>query len=210
MSALDRLHGNWIHHRRIRVLAAQFAKTLPPKTRRLLDVGCGDGSLALAIQKLRPDIEIHGLDVYRRPNTAIPVTVFDGFSLPFNAKEFDVVMFADVLHHTTDPHLLMREALRVAQCGVAIKDHVQRGFLERKTLTFMDWVGNARHGVALPYNYWSPQQWQSAFESLKLKPTSWLTKLGLYPFPANLLFERSLHFVALLQTADQRDFTPPP
>ena len=62
----------------------------------------------------------------------------------------------------------------------------------------MDWVGNAPHGVVLPYNYWTKSQWDVVFEDLNLCVDSWEPRLNLYPFPANLLFDRSLHFIASL------------
>jgi hypothetical protein len=63
----------------------------------------------------------------------------------------------------------------------------------------MDWVGNARHGVALPYNYWSRAEWTRAFDAAALEPTTMVSRLGLYPAPASWLFDRSLHFVAALR-----------
>jgi SAM-dependent methyltransferase len=196
MNLLSRMHGAWVHEPRVKVLASLFARLIPSGAKSLLDVGCGDGILAREIHELRPDIIVQGLDVFARPNAAIPVTVFDGVHLPFAQGEFDVIMFADVLHHTADPRVLLREAVRVAGQGVAIKDHLMQGFLASRTLAFMDWMGNAAHGVALPYNYWRPDQWTAAFRELDLAPGAWETSLRLYPWPARLLFERSLHFVA--------------
>ena len=63
----------------------------------------------------------------------------------------------------------------------------------------MDWVGNAHHGVRLPYNYWSNMQWKSNFEKLNLVIDVWISKLSLYPKPASWLFDRKLHFVAKLK-----------
>ena len=200
MNPFGRVHGDWIHKRRVSVLASRFAAVIPPGARRMLDVGCGDGRLACALQALRPDLSIHGLDVFVRPDAAIPVTVFDGSRLPYGKAEFDAVMFADVLHHTTDPLVLLREGARVARLGLAIKDHLRQGMLAQATLSFMDWVGNASHGVALPCNYWRPEQWRDAFQQIGLKPAVWETRLNLYPKPADLLFERSLHFLAWLES----------
>jgi SAM-dependent methyltransferase len=199
MSLLSRVHTSWVHERRVKVLATRFADLFPPETRRVLDVGCGDGRLAREIKLLRTELDIQGLDVFARPGAAIPVTVFDGRRLPFEKGSFDVVMFSDVLHHTEDPGELVREAARVARVGLAIKDHLEQGLLAHATLSLMDLIGNAAHGVALPYNYWRLDQWESAFRDIGLKPVIWQTKLGLYPVPANMLFERSLHFIALLQ-----------
>jgi hypothetical protein len=93
---------------------------------------------------------------------------------------------------------LLREAVRVARQGLLIKDHTLTGFLAGRTLRLMDRVGNQRHGVALPYNYWTLQEWLNSFEALGLKIGAWKTKLGVFTPPANWLFERSLHFVARL------------
>jgi len=63
----------------------------------------------------------------------------------------------------------------------------------------MDWVGNARHNVALLYNYWTQAEWHGAFEKMGLSVSSWESDLELYPFPADLIFDRSLHFIAALR-----------
>jgi hypothetical protein len=111
----------------------------------------------------------------------------------------DVVMLVDVLHHAADPMLLLREAIRVARRAIIIKDHRRNGLLARATLKFMDRVGNCRHGVALPYNYWSQTQWLQAFQTLGLNVRFWQQQLRLYNWPAGLWFDRSLHFIARLE-----------
>jgi len=107
-------------------------------------------------------------------------------------------MFVDVLHHTNDPVRLLREAKRVGK-SIVIKDHIRQGRAAGATLRFMDWVGNARHNVALPYNYWSPAQWASAFKTVGLRVVEMRSSLGLYPAPASWIFERDLHFVGRLE-----------
>jgi hypothetical protein len=62
----------------------------------------------------------------------------------------------------------------------------------------MDWVGNSAYGVHLPYNYWSKSEWDLAFAQLGAEVEHWQARLRLYPFPASLLFDRSLHFIARL------------
>jgi len=104
----------------------------------------------------------------------------------------------DVLHHTKDPMILLREAARVARKTVVIKDHILDGFFAGPTLRVMDRVGNARYGVSLPYNYWSKPKWLQAFDALRMEVGSWTTQLKLYPWPASWLLDRSLHFVARL------------
>ena len=123
---------------------------------------------------------------------AMPVQTFDGESIPYEDDSFDVVMFVDVLHHASQPMTLLREAVRVARQAILIKDHLVEGTFAYSTLRFMDWVGNARHGVALPYDYWTLAKWHRVFDDLGLNIDFWQSNLRLYPFPADLIFGRSL------------------
>ena len=110
-------------------------------------------------------------------------------------------MLSDVLHHTETPLDLLREALRVSRGGLVIKD-VTTGApdpLARATLVGMDWVGNARHNVPLPYNFFTRKQWQDAFDELGLAESNRRERFGLYPWPATLLFERRMHFACKLR-----------
>jgi hypothetical protein len=65
-------------------------------------------------------------------------------------------------------------------------------------LRFMDYVGNSRHRVALPYNYLSKAEWNELHLLLDLKIAAQVNELGLYPRPFDFVFGAGLHFVALL------------
>lgn len=198
MKVTAAVHRELVFNRRVRILSQLLAEQMPQGA-KVLDVGCGDGTIALLVSQHRPDITITGVDVLVRETTAIPVDKFDGLTLPYDDGSFDVVMFCDVLHHTDDPAVLLREARRVASQAVVLKDHTMDGLLAGPTLRFMDWVGNAPHGVVLPYNYWPEGRWRKAFEDIGLAPRTWINRLDLYPGPAGWLFDRSLHFVARLE-----------
>jgi SAM-dependent methyltransferase len=203
MSLIESIHGGYIHKRRISILSDWCSKLIPSNS-RVLDVGCGDGQLARLITSKRPDISIQGIDVHLRNGAAIPVEVFDGKSIPYDRDSFDVVMFVDVLHHTREPISLLREAIRTAHKAILIKDHLVKGPFAYPTLRFMDWVGNVRHGVALPYNYWTPAKWHRVFTKLGFNIISWDANLNLYPLPADLIFGRCLHFITKLETPAQK------
>jgi ubiquinone/menaquinone biosynthesis C-methylase UbiE len=173
-----------------------------PRDTTVLDVGCGDGLLDRMLMNARPDLRIEGIDVLLRPQTHIPVTLFDGRRIPHPDKSFDAVTFVDVLHHTDDPAVLLAEAGRVARRCVVIKDHTNDTALSGPILRFMDWLGNERHGVRLPYNYWSSAQWSRAFAGLGWKLREDRRDLGLYPAPADLVFGRGLHCLVRLDVAD--------
>jgi SAM-dependent methyltransferase len=197
MSLIESIHGGYVHQRRVRVLSNQLGKLLPQNARGL-DVGCGDGLIAYLIMQKRPDVKIKGIDVIVRSRTYIPVEHFEGQSIPYQDGSFDAVIFADVLHHTDEPTALLQEAVRVSRKAIVIKDHIEQGLFARQTLRFMDWVGNARHGVSLPYNYWARQTWLEVFNALDLEVAAWRKDLPLYPWPLSSIFCRSLHFIVRL------------
>lgn len=194
---VDRLHGRVVHTRRIERLVAHLGPLIP-RSASVLDVGCGDGLLAARLQSARPDLRIRGLDVLTRPKTFVPVDLFDGENIPAGERSWDIVTCIDVLHHVDDPVRLLAECARVGRRAVVIKDHLREGWGAMTTLRFMDRVGNARHGVRLPYNYLSHAEWRSALGRANLSADVWDERLGLYPVPADWIFGRRLHFIARL------------
>lgn len=198
MNLFESVHDRYMRIWRMRILSEHLA-ALIPKDAVVLDVGCGDGQLSFLISRKRPDLHFKGVDVLVRDQTYIPVEEFAGQVIPYDDASFDVIMFADVLHHTEDPMILLSEAVRVVRSAIVVKDHTNDGIFAEATLRFMDWVGNARFGVVLPYNYWSKQNWLDAFRRLNLAIEVWKKDLRLYPRPASWIFGRSLHFVAKLK-----------
>ena len=194
---LDTVHGGLVHQRRVDVLSRHLAE-LTPAGAKVLDVGCGDGLITALVAERRLDVQASGIDIATRGETHIPVSEFDGRSIPRGDREVDVVMLVDVLHHADDPARLLAEAVRVADRAIVLKDVMTLGMLSRTTLRFMDWVGNARHGVPLPYLFWSQERWQRAFRELNLVVEAERRRLGLYPPPFNLAFERRMHFIVRL------------
>ena len=202
MTLLGGLHGRLVHERRVRVLAEHAARLIPSHA-QVLDVGSGDGLLAAAIGAQRPDLRIEGIDVQVRDGVTIPVSAFDGRRIPKASRSVDVVTFFDVLHHAGEPLELLREGTRVARSSVVLKDHLCNTAVARRILRFMDEVGNVRHGVPFPHNYWSSRQWSSAIEELDLERGVWqVGGLGLYAWPARLVFGGGLHVLARLDVRE--------
>ena len=193
----DFIHKNMTYDRRVRVLAKHIAAQIEPGA-RILDIGCGDGQISELVASQVQDAAMSGIDVMERSIANIDVSRYDGLNIPFADNSVDYCVFVDVLHHADQPLRVMQEASRVARKYVVIKDHLADGFLGWQTLRFMDWVGNERHGVALPYNYFKHREWQHHFEQLGLKVESWNTRLDIYPVWCSWAFDRKLHFVAKL------------
>ena len=198
LSWLARLHNGLVHRRRVRVLVEMLAHELP-KGASILDIGCGDGMLAHLLAESRPDIAIEGVEVSVRPGCRIPCRLFTGGKLPFDDSSFDVCLFIDVLHHSDELNPLIQEARRVCRSSILIKDHLSENAIDRHTLQIMDWVGNRPHGVRLPFNYLSKEQWLRVFHEERLKIEKWISDVPLYSFPLSLIVGRGLHFVAVLK-----------
>ena len=206
---LERAHAAFVYTRRIERLSEALA-ALIPRGARVLDVGSGDGALAAAILARRADLELEGVDVLVRPGASIPITEFDGERLPYGDAAFDAVLLADVLHHAERPGVLLAEAKRVASTRIVLKDHLLQGALAQRTLELMDRTGNRRYGVTLRYEYWPRARWERTFRELGLRVAEWNEDLGLYPWPARLVFDRSLHFVAALEPRAATAVSSPP
>jgi SAM-dependent methyltransferase len=198
LSWISRCHHALVAPRRTRVLAELLAARIPQRA-SVLDIGCGDGTIGKLILGLRPDVSVQGVEFLVRAMCKVECQSFDGSRLPFPDESFDVCLFVDVLHHTNDPRILLREAARVTREWILLKDHLDENFFDDLTLRLMDCVGNRPHGVTLTYNYQSRAQWVEHFAKCGLAQTHWSTHVPLYPFPFNLLIGRGLHFVSLLK-----------
>jgi SAM-dependent methyltransferase len=198
---VGKAHGQLVHPRRIATLGRRLAAMLPAAS-TLLDIGCGDGTIAKIVEQSAPGLTVSGAEFAPRADCAIPCLGFDGIDLPYPDQSFDGCMFVDVLHHSRDALTILRDAARVSRSFILIKDHVAESKFDHMTLHFMDWIGNRPHGVELPYNYFSSQQWQELYRSAGLVEVRVERKIPIYPFPFSLVFGRNLHFIALLKKVD--------
>ena len=195
---INSCHKALVSGRRTPALAELLAAMLPQRA-SVLDIGCGDGVISSLIASLRPDVSIQGVEFLVRPGCKIECRAFDGLTLPHPDASFDVCLFVDVLHHTEDPAILLREAVRVTRDFVLLKDHVDENILDDITLRFMDWVGNRPHGVVLTYNYQSHREWTEHFSRCGLREQTWTCDVPHYRWPFSLVVGRKLHFVAMLR-----------
>ena len=71
----------------------------------------------------------------------------------------------------------------------------------------MDWVGNAPHGVRLPYNFKDLAYWPSFAAENGLEVRQFNSRVDLYPSPFNRLFGRDgMDFAMLLEKRATNSF----
>lgn len=196
-SAFSKLHHSLVLNRRTSRIAIRIADLLPPNV-SVLDVGSGNGRLARIIMDRRPDVKIHGLEVLKWPEQQIETSLYDGLAIPFERDAWDFCLACDVLHHSHAPEKLFAELVRVSKRGIVVKEHNSDSFVAFITLCIMDWVGNRGHGVGLTYNYFSSHRWRNVFESSELRIERMDSNLKLYPIPFRWVFDRNLHFIAIM------------
>ncbi|MDP6544397.1 MAG: methyltransferase domain-containing protein [Phycisphaerae bacterium] len=202
LKVVSAVHRRCVYGGRVARLAEAIGALCPEGPQKILDVGCGDGHIAKTLaDRLGDGCEISGIDVLVRDAPAIPVTRYDGRTMPFGDDSFDTVLLIDVLHHTGDPAALLAEAARVAGGSVIVKDHVCESRLDKWLLSFMDWVGNRPHGVALEYNYLSAAEWDNCIAAAGLVREYHTANVKLYRWPLSVFFERRMHVLMKLVAA---------
>ena len=193
------LHNRMVHTNRVDTIANTISENLPNDINNILDIGCGDGLISKKINAKLPKLNFTGIDVMERPTCHINYVSFDGVNIPFQQKEFDAIQLIDVLHHTNNIEKVLDNAIKYTSKYIIIKDHIYSNQLDFQTLKFMDWIGNAPHGVKVIFNFQKENTWEKYFELFSLEKIYYNNKIKLYPTLANSIFGRKLHFVAILR-----------
>jgi len=100
-----------------------------------IEIGSGPGSVLSVMRK--ENYTVDGLDIadngYREDLRPI---VYDGEGMPFTDKTYDAALLLTVLHHTSDPDAIIREAARIAKRIVIIEDVYEDRVMEWLTKRF--------------------------------------------------------------------------
>jgi SAM-dependent methyltransferase len=124
---------------------------------RVLDVGCGAGSVAKAVKRERSDLDVVACDVSRSAlaaANAIPGGVAFELApaehLPFGDGEFDFVWIFDVLEHVESPEQVLAEVARVLRPAggfhIVLPLEGQPWTLYRLVGCGTRWTAKVRHG----------------------------------------------------------------
>lgn len=145
-----------------------------PAPRSILDFGCGDGWFAATLGQTWPETPLTAVDVKRRERSLVAPLIYDGRTLPFADRQFDLVYAIDVLHHCADPMASLHDVMRCSGRLLVIKDHVAFSGLDRLVLAVLDELGNRRFGIPSPYAYQHGWAWIEAIERAGFARRGWV------------------------------------
>ena len=135
----------------------------------ILDLGCGNGLFAHALQDVPNISKVCGVDVVDYRKTDIDFRLYkEGSQIPFDDDTFDITFIIEVLHHSEDAIHLLKEAQRVTNSQSVIFEDIVTTKRRLKFMKMFDILMNIRHGVNTPFCFKPEIEWLSIFSNLNL------------------------------------------
>ncbi len=157
-----------LYRDRARQIAPHIVPFIPARS-QVLDLGCGTGSVIKQL-KLATRCQATLVDVqYNSMCDQYPVLIYDGTHLPFPDHQFSVTLITAVLHHTSNPHQVIREAIRVTSKHLIIMEDVFTDPLSRLITFVGDCILNWE--IHSPFTNHSAADWAAIFHSHHLQIT---------------------------------------
>lgn len=110
----ERPGNEFFHNTRYQSIAKWISESIRPFTpSKILDIGCGDGFIMEAMQRIYPKASIEGIEPY---NEAVKIARLKGFEVYqgkveqeiLTNKKFDLVYSTNVIQHTESPGLFIQ------------------------------------------------------------------------------------------------------
>jgi ubiquinone/menaquinone biosynthesis C-methylase UbiE len=100
------------------------------RDKRVLDIGCGDGTYSVELIDVGGAASVLGLEPAEQAvavarsrigDAPLSFEVGSAYAIPFPSRSFDIAYIRGVLHHVDRPVDVLREALRVAATVVVVE-----------------------------------------------------------------------------------------
>ncbi|MCO6499420.1 MAG: class I SAM-dependent methyltransferase [Vicingus serpentipes] len=136
------------------------------KDSSILDVGSGNGLVSWKLKQL--GYKVTPIDITSQAfDSSVKPIIYNGRSIPFKDKEFDVALLLSVLHHTNSPEEVLRETERVAKRVIINEDIYDNTFQKYLTL-FLDSFVNLGYSPC-PRTNKNDKEWKRTFKNLEWK-----------------------------------------
>ncbi len=135
-----------------------------PRPGTAVDVGAGDGYYAARLMERGLIEKITPVEVLLREKSELEPVLYDGHTLPFPDRSFDLSYAIDVIHHSADPEHTLSELARCSRRYVLLKDHTYNTRAAFAFLCLLDEIGNRRFGVPSIYRYQRGWEWFPVLE----------------------------------------------
>ena len=135
------------------------------KDDKILDIGSGTCNIC---QILKNNLyNCTAVDIKNKSILSnITPIIYDGKKLPFKDKSYDVALLLTVLHHTSNPESILKEAKRVAKRIIIIED-VYLNIFHKYLTFFIDSLSNFEF-TKHPHSNKKDIEWKNLFNKLGL------------------------------------------
>jgi ubiquinone/menaquinone biosynthesis C-methylase UbiE len=132
----------------------------------------------------------------------IPITTYDGCTMPFKDGSFDAVLLFFTLHHTSDPIRVIDEAIRVSKKSILIFEEVYENLLQKYAMICYDIAVNTLmfgSRISVP-RFYKQDEWMAIFKKLKIRKLSKEIFIKPWYYPPRRIFfclskKLAIHYV---------------
>jgi ubiquinone/menaquinone biosynthesis C-methylase UbiE len=136
------------------------------KNDKIIDIGGGLGTVSYILNKKGFStivIDLHDLSIFQE----IQPIVYNGTTIPYDDKSFDVALVLTVLHHAKSPEIILNEAKRVAKRIIVIED-VYNSLLQKYITFVIDSFANFQF-FNHPHGNKTQNEWTRLFKDLNME-----------------------------------------
>ena len=140
-------------------------------------------------------VEMQFLDVEDFNRSKLPLALDNGKNITFEDNSFDTSLLVFVLHHCTEPLLVLKDAIRVTKKRIIIHEDTYTSSFGRVLVGMNDFISNFPFFITnpmkmnMPYNYRQVADWERIFENLGLKVISKIVTTHLLTQPVRFVPE---------------------